>query len=339
MSERNRTVNINGKVYDAESGKVLRRSGETVSQDSSMTKQRHHTSRSARHVHHRTKKTNTLMRHTVKKPAHKKQAVKNDSPSPVVAHRSREDQLRLERAKKVSRSQKISKFGTNSSPITPAVSNLPVQPEPPQEAHHMPPTLDEVIAKMKSHKPHVPDFSHAIHNAQSHHQPHAKRERKHHALSRRLDIHPAVVNAAAACFAVLLLAGFFAWQNAANISYQLAAARSGVEGALPSHPPAGFSLSGPIEYTQGRIGITYASRTDDRYIKITQQRSEWTSDDLEQSYLTKIGANYQMHSLDSNDTYFYDGTNVTWVDEGIWYNIEADESISGQQLAQLVREM
>lgn len=132
---------------------------------------------------------------------------------------------------------------------------------------------------------------------------------------------------------MFLVVGFFAYQNAPNLSMRLASARAGLEGSLPSYSPAGFGLQGGVSYKPGQIELSYSSHSDDRSYKIIQSTSSWNSETLVQNYepLTQ-NSNYQTIPNKGKTVYVYNGSNATWVDAGVWYRIEGDSKLSSDQL-------
>lgn len=350
MSSRATTIELNGKRYDARTGKMLsahetvtgtkkayvkpatKQSGVALdgfSRRKAPVSERSKTT--GRTVSSKTEKSKTLMRSVVKKPAVKPTATK-----PTVSRRGQTPRLdidpkRVSRAKSVKQSNLVSKYGVPKKAITPITTTLPVRPEPeapPMFAAHRKPVVEDKIDHSKK-------FQKAIDNATSHAQPRAKKPSKRQNISKKLRISNRTVNFAAVSLAVVLLGGFIAYQNVPNLSMRVAATRAGVEGRLPGYHPSGFGLSGPIKYQQGQITLNYSSNSDDRKFQVNQAASQWNSDSLAENYLVSANKTYQIFQDGGRQIYIYDDNNATWVDGGIWYKIEGNSALNNDQLLRM----
>ncbi len=359
MGSRQNIIELNGKRYDARTGQQLpaqqtatSTSGTTyvrpaahagVSLDG-MSKKSTTPARpatpAAHVVHQRTEHSKTLMRHAVKKPQIDKTTTPAVQKSPSkAAHSYVSETRRLGRAQKVPRSQAISRFGsTEPKGITPTFTSvLPVRPAPiaPQ-----PPVLDEHHqTKLDTHTHQEGSFQHAIDKATSHKQTPAKAPSRHHRAARRLRVSPKILSVSTATLAALLLGGFFAYQNVPNLSMHVATARAGMNGSLPSYKPAGFALSGPIQYKKGQITVSYKSHSDTRQFNINQRASNWNGQSLLDEFVATNKRQYQTYQSDGKTIYIYDQNNATWVDRGIWYQIEGNSALSSDQLLRLASSM
>jgi len=116
----------------------------------------------------------------------------------------------------------------------------------------------------------------------------------------------------------------------------VASARAGVHASLPSYQPAGFSFTGPIKYKPGQITISFKSNSDNqRNFSITQSASSWDSQTLLENYVTPTGQPYQTDEVSGKTIYIYGTSNATWVDGGIWYNVQGNSSLNSAQLLRL----
>ena len=381
MSTRNNTIELNGKRYDARTGKLLSghdtthvaksthkaaaapakkpavhtaQKGQKGASIDGVVKRTAHTAHNntvakqpakpahhpkaepkvaARAVHKKTGRSNTLMRHAVKKPtAAPKAAVKRRTTPHVEAHPHR-----VSRAQKIEKSKFISKFGNGAATLRatrPAISELPVQPEPNAQPG---PVLD------KHHEDQLDISVHwlqkAIDSATSHTQPRPKKTTRRQKVSKKLRLNTRTANVAAASLAIVLLFGFIAYQNAPNLNMQIAANRSGVAGSLPGYQPAGFALHGPIQYSSGQITVGFKSHSDDRLFNITQSASQWNSETLRENFVASESSDYQTFQTNGKTVYVYDSNNATWVDGGVWYRIDGDALLNNDQLLRIAASM
>lgn len=357
MGKGQNVIEINGKRYDARSGRLLHAVGASSSTIKSIDGFTKHPRASqpkntynklsprttpAQHVHIKTEKSKTLMRSAVKKPAlsHKaKQANERKlhtaiaMSKPLLAHPV--DPERVLRAGHIKKSHLVSKFGRSvPGALHIKTVTLPVQALP-RDVPTLP--MDNLAHRTENiaTQGNQSRFTNALANAHSHEQPKAKRRnRLHHRMARKLRVSTKALNITAGLTAVLLLTGFIAYQNIPNLAMRVATARSGVHGKFPDYKPAGFGLNGPIEYRKGQITINFKSNTDDRSFKVVQESSDWTSETLMNS-LSNEGKQTQALLKQGKTIYVYDGNNAAWVSGGIKYQIEGKAELSSDQLLRL----
>jgi hypothetical protein len=341
-------IQLNGKRYDARTGHLL-----SIPHDKA-TKPKHgskkiqviHHETDADHLHTRTERAKTLMRQVVKKPTPAKHIQHKTTISAPPIHRSHQssrlevDSDRLARANQAAKSHMVKRFKlpTSEASIRLITTDLPVQPEPvevtpgPNE-DFIPPSQSEVHEEKQSL------WDRAVAEATSHTEPHTKRQTHRHRFSQRLGVSTRIVNLSAVALSAVLLIGFVAYQNVPDMSMQLAAERSGVAGALPGYQPAGFGMSGPIQYRPGKITLSFRSHSDNRQFQIQQQRSNWDDVSLVKDYLVAEHAAFQTRQTNNKTVYIYDDHNATWVDKGVWYRVEGNSSLTSEQLLRLAASM
>src|SRR5690606_5784927 len=87
------------------------------------------------------------------------------------------------------------------------------------------------------------DFEAALANANSHQEKPLPKRKLLHKLTDKLRISPKLASAGSAALAIVLLGGFFVYQNIPTLAMRVAATRSGVNAHLPEYQPAGFAMS------------------------------------------------------------------------------------------------
>lgn len=354
MSKHQNIIELNGRKYDTKTGKMVtghssqgshapKRSIDGVvktgSHPQKRTPAKHHTKpepptpkptkhissqRSPKHVsHHKAQKSKSLMRSAVKKPA--------ATPTKPQIH-AKIDHSRAHRAKAIERSPRISKFpsGDNHKKSYQPLSVAPHPEVTKQEVPHKAPTHEaHKVSKAEAH------FNKALELAKAHEEKPTKKQKRTARAAKKLGISRKVMNVSAAMLSVLLLIGFFTYQNLASLSMQVASSRAGFDASLPAYQPSGFAMSGPVEYGPGFVKVSFASHTDDSDIKLTQTKSNWNSTALAENYLTANNKDFQTLEQKGRTMYLYDDTNLTWVSGGVWYNIETDANIYADQLLQV----
>lgn len=132
--------------------------------------------------------------------------------------------------------------------------------------------------------------------------------------------------------AILLLAGIVGYMNMPLLSLKLAASRAGVNARLPGYSPAGFTF-GNLSYGPGNVTVSYtAGPGSDRKFDITQKVSDWDSQALLTNFVASANKAYQTYERAGRTIYFYGDNTATWVDGGIWYTVNGNNSLSKNQL-------
>lgn len=350
-------VTINGKHYDAKTGRLIEASSvaKHVPTHAKQPKQngpsldgfsrRNNSPKPvapAHKVHHKTEKSKTLMRGVVKKPADTKiranaHAVNSHHKQATPHVELPKNHARVARASGIAKSALISRFGNSavsaqkSGSHHKSVAHLPVKHAPAITAHH--------AAPLPVNQSFPNPFASAVSSATSHEQEAPRKLTKRHRVARALRITPRTLSFGSFVIAGLLLGGFFVSQNIPNLAMRVAAARSGVSAGLPSYKPAGFALSGPIKYSTGKISISYRSTTDERAYQVTQSNSEWNSETLLENYVAVDRRPYQTYQDKGKTIYIYEDSNATWVDQGVWYQVEGKSSLNSDQLLRIANSL
>jgi hypothetical protein len=306
--------------------------------------------------HHRTEPSKTLMRKVVKKPEPSlKRTVKSQPRTDVLvktpaltvipkASLHHIDATRLKRAEHVRRNTLVSRFGQVSAPAVQQAGHV---------AHHVKRDLDAVIAGVSSEiqpvyaataavaaRPSMDIFEQALARANSHKETyinpkkaHRAAKRKGHATAKRL------ARSGSLALAVLLVAGFIAYQNTANLTMRVASGKAGFHASMPGFKPSGFAV-GKFTYGAGFVAVNFHSNSDNRAFNIVQKASNWDSAALLNEFVSNApGDSYQTLEASGRTIYTYGNNNATWVDHGVWFNVESNGSLSTTQLVNLATSM
>lgn len=331
------TVALNGKIYDLVSGKPL---GPSLAHK----KLKAAPGTAAHAVHRKTQHAKTLMRsavkppkprqpHSVIAPAKKAAAL---SINPILpTHLAQE---RFDRSKAIAKSKLISRFNdiADRSRLVKKTAVIPVKAEPDHiiTRHHTP-IIDALAVPISP----IDIFAEAVDKATSHTEKTKRRGRIHKAAG-KIGVSSKVLAVSSAALSVALLVGFFIYQNAPNAAFRVAAAQAGVRAVLPGYKPSGFALYGPVQSAPGEVTVRYQSNTDARAYTLKQKASSWNSTALLDNYVaTNNHSGYQAMQSKGRTVYIYDDTSATWVDGGVWYQIEGDSNLSSDQLLQIAASM
>lgn len=318
------TIEINGKKYDAATGRLLNHSpGQAVNVDGIVKPSASHKKQAAR-THHKShqvskspQRSKTLMREYVKKPTH---TPKTGEESTVVQPKlGAHSNQRIDRAKNTEKSPHIARFAdAHRKKIVKHRPGLVVK-EP--EAN---------LAQQKL-EPLVEQFEDAIQNASSHLEEYIEERLKFNA-SRKFAY-------ALASLGVLVIVGALAYQFIPEAKVKVASHKAGFAADIPNYSPAGYGLSGKVEAASGEVALAYKSRTDDNGFKITQTPTSWNSQSLLGNFLVSSGKQYESFESAGKTVYIYDGSNATWVDGGIWYKLEGNATLASDQILKIVNSL
>jgi hypothetical protein len=292
----------------------------------------------------------TLMRHSVHKPVEGHKAalhpvVRTDilatTPSASVMSKLSVggiDKHREARASRVGKSKLVSRFGTLQASSAPAL--VSAAPEPISQII-TPPSPQQKVVTLQPHLEGMPRqrpmdmFQKAVMQANSHVETTPK-SRPHRAA--RKTSHHRLASASAAVLAVVLVGGFLAYQNAANLTLRMASHQAGFAATLPGYRPSGFSV-GRFAYGPGNVTIRFVSNSDaGRHFAITEKPSSWDSDSLLNNFVATVGQDYQTVQA-AGRTLYVVGSVATWVNNGIWYQIDTGNALSPNQLIDLASSM
>jgi Domain of unknown function (DUF4367) len=138
----------------------------------------------------------------------------------------------------------------------------------------------------------------------------------------------------AACVLVLLL-GFLMYINIPNLSVHIASARSGIDATFPEYKPDGYSLSGPVSYSDGEVTINFHANTGKTKFVIVQKKSAWDSTAVKNMVTKKADENTVVTTEERGLTIFTYNGNAAWVNGGILYTITGDAPLSNDQLRRI----
>jgi hypothetical protein len=289
------------------------------------------------HAHaHKPETPKTLMRTAVKKPTpgFKQQATVQGSlqhkvPSLIASKPSAShiDPHRLSRASNVARSPHIARHQNETArPI--AVNFMPLQV---QAAPNKPDQTEPAgaPAPQPTNKP-LDIFEHAIANAGNFvdlqaHRTHFKRRTRRH-----------IASMAAGTFALLVIAGFAAYQNTPGLQFKVASLQAGIATRMPNFQATGFAYNG-VRAADGKL--TVGLKGNGATYQLIQQTTNWSDQDMIQNISsTDAGGNPDYSTISVNGTAVYKLANdsATWVSDGKWYQVTGTNPLNDTQLKSLV---
>jgi len=313
MSER--TVTINGTLYDAHTGMPIQQEvAVQPTQPSPIIPQSeaHHSDS----VHQVIQKSQTLNRQIVQKTdqTDKKQTRPTVEKSPAIT--------------KFAPHPIGAKSGVRiMSDIGPVMHPMTAKAQHPMHATGS----TQKLAPKPSHVIKQEAVAQALEKAPGHNA-NAKQTKHKKRYSRMLSV-------ASASLALLLLGGYFTYLNMPSLSVRVAASQAGVNASYPTYRPDGYSLNGPVAYSQGEVTMKFAANAGPQNFTVNQAKSSWDSSAVLDNYVKqKAGDNYIAYNEHGLTIYTFDG-NAAWVNGGILYTIAGDAPLSSDQIRHIATSM
>ncbi|HET6747417.1 MAG TPA: hypothetical protein VFH06_04910 [Candidatus Saccharimonadales bacterium] len=310
-----KTITINGRIYDTHTGMPV----DTPAPDTAPAPEKASPKRSPLHhsqsMHQTAQKSHTLNRRVVKK---------------IVAA-----QAQAREANQTQKSPQITKFASHPSAVKPRVMSDIAATTHPHVAK-----ANQALASKKQVTASAPKPSHvikeeviknALEKAPSKTDKQVKTKK-----SRKFSRFASITSAA---FALLLLGGYFTYLNMPNLSVRVAAAQAGINASYPEYRPDGYSLKGPIGYSDGQVNMKFAANAGPQSYTVSEQKSGWDSSAVLDNYVKeKAGDNYITYNERGLTIYTFDG-NAAWVNGGILYTISGDAPLSSDQIRRIAVSM
>jgi hypothetical protein len=241
---------------------------------------------------------------------------------------------RFDRAKRFNRSDKISRFGSNTERHydqfgNPTLDTLKHPVESTSAAtspdHHQPITPGPKAAEM-------PHLAATQHNAMAHLSHIAPATAPAWQPHLNVSSGPSRVMTAFAAFA--LMAGYIWLQNYPKLALQSANNRAGLAASLPGYIPSSYNLA-HTDTSPGLVTLNFTSPSATQNLTIAQHRTTWDSSSLLDNFVAKQADDYATFQGQGLTIYLYGPNKATWVNHGIWYSIEGAARLSREQILKI----
>jgi hypothetical protein len=306
----NKTVEINGRLYDAVTGLPVDPSSKSKEKPVSPAVVKKRAAEvAAQSVHTQPQRSQTLHRRAAKKV------------NPTIAKRPKAGQHM-----DITRSSRIARFAPH--PVA-APAKKVATPDIAPKAHPLVARAHARIMKPIASAPATKTSKQvkdeAISKALA--TPTAKPEKKKHGFhwSRRFTIVTAI-------FAVLIIGAYLTYVNIPSISVGFAASQAGIAATYPQYKPDGYHLNQPVTYSDGTVTLQFKSNSDNSQYSIVQTRSSWDSSAVLTNIVKKAAGDNYITTQESGLTIYSYNNNATWVNGGILYTIESNAPLSGEQI-------
>jgi hypothetical protein len=296
-------------------------------------------------AHHAPKKSQTLMRSAVAKPepsVRRKTKVTSHTHALVaqpeikivkkLAH-PKVDPRRAQRSALVSQSELIHRFSNTELSVPKPALPAPAAVKPVYASTPVAHAVATPLAGASS----MDVFERALQRANSHLElPVDNRQKR--VKRRKSGVSKRVFGASVSALAVVLLAGFIAFQNQANLTIHYASNKAGFAANLPAYKPAGYSV-GKFTYSPGQVGVTYANNASGQSFSMVQKQSSWDSQALRDDYVATQSQSYKTIESAGRTIYTYGNNSATWVNGGVWYQVDTAGSLTTEEIVNLATSM
>lgn len=273
---------------------------------------------SAKTVHSRIKRSQTLVRKATKKPL----ITKSSLPS-------------RGRVMDIAKSSSISRFAKQP------VLTKTISEEAPQKRLLTHPMLDRMNFAKNTQAPHKPSMKEtkelAIKEAVSKIQPKEKQPKAKKPKRKALRYLYVLISL------VLLASGLAAlYYFVPAFSVRVAASQAGFNATYPSYSPEGYAFSGPATFSGNKIYLKYSGQNSLNF-QITQEKSSWDSSAVKENIASKWANHSPARFEEQGQNVYYaissDETKAAWVSGGILYQLSSNTGLSYDNIRRIVNSM
>lgn len=144
-----------------------------------------------------------------------------------------------------------------------------------------------------------------------------------------------LVNIVSIVIGVIFLAiiTYLVYINMPTLSVSIASAQAGINATFPEYKPDGYTINGPVSYSDGQVTINFTSSNNTSFA-VKQSKSSWDSSAVK-SKVAKDSNNHFTTTEERGLTIFvYDG-DAAWVNGGILYTISGDAPLTSDQIRRI----
>jgi hypothetical protein len=142
-----------------------------------------------------------------------------------------------------------------------------------------------------------------------------------------------MVNTMAGIVAFLVIGSFFAWLNIPNIQLHVASVQAGFKAEMPEFRPTGYALEGGVQRFGNTVNMSF--RSGSNQFHLTEQPSDWNSQTLLENTLALSGE-HETLQVNGRTVYVYGNGNAAWVDGGVRYDLTGNASLDSKDITHIV---
>ena len=133
----------------------------------------------------------------------------------------------------------------------------------------------------------------------------------------------------------LLIISYFLYLNIPTLSVRVASAQTGINATYPEYHPNGYSVDGPVSYSDGQVTITFHADSGDSEFAIKQSRSSWDSSALKDKVKSDSNGDPITITTERGLTIYNYSGKASWVNGGILYTISGNAPLSSDQIRRI----
>lgn len=133
---------------------------------------------------------------------------------------------------------------------------------------------------------------------------------------------------------MVLIAGAVVYFYIPSISVRIASQQAGINANFPEYYPDGYSIDGPVSFSNGEVVINFKSNTNNSKFVIKQTKSSWDSSAVRNKVSKDSGGEFITTEEKGLTIFTYKG-NAAWVNGGILYTINGDANLSSDQIRRI----
>lgn len=130
---------------------------------------------------------------------------------------------------------------------------------------------------------------------------------------------------------LVLVVAYFIFISMPVISVNIASAQAGISATYPEYCPDGYSINGPVTYSDNAVTVRFKANAGTRKFTITQTKSSWDSSAVKNKVSADSKGKFSTTAENGLTIYTYDGL-ATWVNGGILYTISGNAMLSNSQI-------
>ncbi len=143
-----------------------------------------------------------------------------------------------------------------------------------------------------------------------------------------------IMNIISASLLLILVAGAIVYFYMPGVSVAIASSQAGIKANFPGYYPDGYSINGPVNFSNGEVIINFKSNTNNNKFAIKQTKSSWDSSAV-RNKVSKDSSGEFITTEEKGLTIFSYKGNAAWVNGGILYAINGDANLSGDQIRRI----
>ncbi|MEX0934286.1 MAG: DUF4367 domain-containing protein [Candidatus Saccharimonadales bacterium] len=142
------------------------------------------------------------------------------------------------------------------------------------------------------------------------------------------------VRVTAVVISMIVLTGYVTYLNYPNMAVRVAASRASIDASMPGYLPTGYSFSGPVAYSPGRLVVNF-ERSDNDRITLSQSTTRWDSNSLLEEHIKLRTSTFTTYRDKGLTIYTFDGKHAVWVNGGVLYEIEVEGDLDPEEIVRI----